>query len=62
MFNVLIFRVVCLDSENSVRFWIFVRFYRGSIWSVYRVSTKKMVCAILFTYIFSIFFEIMSRL
>ena len=48
MFNVLIFRVVCSDSENSVRFWIFVRFYRGSIWSTYRIDTqKKMVLAIL---------------
>ena len=46
MFNVLIFRVVCSDFENSVRFWIFVWFYRGSIWNVYRVSTKKMVLAI----------------
>lgn len=48
MFNVLIFRVVCSDFENSVRFWIFVRFHRGSIWSTYRIDTqKKMVLAIL---------------
>ena len=47
MFYVLILRVVCSDFENSVRFWIFVRFYRGSIWNAYRIDTKKMVLAIL---------------
>ena len=48
MFNVLIFRVVCSDFEKSVRFWIFVRFYRDSIWNAYRIDTqKKMVLAIL---------------
>ena len=41
MFYVVVFRVVCSDFENSVRFWIFVRFYRGIIWNVYRVSSQK---------------------
>ena len=62
MFNVLIYCKTCSDPENSVRFWIFVRFYRGIIWNVYRVSTKKMVWAIFFTYFFYPFFEIMSCL
>ena len=48
MFNVLIFWVVCSDFEKSVRFWVFVRFYRDSIWNTYRIDTqKKMVLAIL---------------
>jgi len=56
MFNVLIFRVVCSDFENSVRFWVFVRFYRGSIWLVYRGSYKKDGLGHPFYLYFSIFF------
>jgi len=56
MFNDLIYCKTCSDPENSVRFWIFVRFYRGSIWNVYRVSTKKDGLGHLFYLFFLSFF------
>ena len=62
MFYVLIFRVVCSGFENGVRFWIFVRFYRGDIIWPHKAFYKKDGLGHLFIYdfILPLLFEIPS--